>query len=282
MDRNYYFFPAITGKTKITQVLEGGYYGQWSEHILSYRTIVVFDSAWQPELTEFIKTNNKKCRILVYYSNYIDNERALAILQDKNIDEFWSFDPVDAERYSLHYNPQFYSKNTLHYYQKMYQEKRDEGVIDDRYNHDANGAVVFLGRAKTREKEVQRIRRQLEEQSVKTMFIVIKEENDFVPYFNYIGWILQASAIVDIPLDGQMGLTLRVMESVYLKKKLITTNKTIVDTDLYNKNNVFILGVDNIEYIGRFLSSPYRELPVDIIEKYDFNMWLSRFFDHSL
>ena len=67
------------------------------------------------------------------------------------------------------------------------------------------------------------------------------------------------------------------MESIFLKKKLITNNKNVKNFKFYNKNNIFIIGIDKWENLEEFLNKKYHDIDRKILEKYDFKNWLDRF-----
>ena len=89
--------------------------------------------------------------------------------------------------------------------------------------------------------------------------------------------IKYSKCILDVGNNDNAGLTVRVMESLFLEKKLITNYKNIVKYDFYNKNNIFIIGVDNLEQIKDFINSPYEKIDSEKIKYYDFESWLKRF-----
>ena len=68
---------------------------------------------------------------------------------------------------------------------------------------------------------------------------------------------------------------MRFVESLFFKKKLITTNKDVVFDPFYNKNNVFIYGVDLEDNIKRIVNDVYDDSI--IIETLDFEKWIKGF-----
>ena len=50
---------------------------------------------------------------------------------------------------------------------------------------------------------------------------------------------LNSRCILDSPQAGQLGLTIRVLEALGAKKKLITTNKDIKNYDFYKEENIY-------------------------------------------
>lgn len=79
--------------------------------------------------------------------------------------------------------------------------------------------------------------------------------------------------------DGTNGLTLRVLESLFFEKKLITNNINIINCEFYNKNNIFIINKDNLDDLNDFLKSEYKKIDKKIINYFDYESWLNRFFE---
>ena len=103
-----------------------------------------------------------------------------------------------------------------------------------------------------------------------------KKEFQFKPLNEnqYISLLQNSYAVLDIPHNGQTGLTIRTMEALGAKKKLITTNKDILKYDFYNPNNIFLLDNDNIDEIVDFIKTDYEPLPESIYKKYSIKAWL--------
>ena len=65
-------------------------------------------------------------------------------------------------------------------------------------------------------------------------------------YSKTINIMEKSLCILDIPAANQTGLTMRTIETLGLKRKLITTNKNIKQYDFYNENNIFVIDKDNL------------------------------------
>ena len=117
----------------------------------------------------------------------------------------------------------------------------------------------------------------MEKQNIKTNIILIKNEKDYLDYTKYLEMLAESKVLLDYNAYNQVGLSLRTMESLFFEKKIITSNKNIKKYDFYNKNNVFILGEDNMKNLNRFINSPYKKIDKKIIEYYDFDNWIKRF-----
>ena len=90
--------------------------------------------------------------------------------------------------------------------------------------------------------------------------------------------IKQSKIIIDIEHQGQVGLTMRTIEMIGSKKKLLTTNQSIKDYDFYNENNICVVDRGKPTLDINFFQTPYLELDNDIYEKYSLSSWLKNIF----
>lgn len=81
-------------------------------------------------------------------------------------------------------------------------------------------------------------------------------------------------AILEIIRDRNKAPSMRTMDCIGLRKKLITNNKSIIEEDFYNSNNILIIDENNINIPNEFFLTPYEELSRDIYEKYNLKNWL--------
>lgn len=84
----------------------------------------------------------------------------------------------------------------------------------------------------------------------------------------------KSKCILDAPQKGQTGLTIRTIECLGAKRKLITTNVDIKNYDFYNENNILVYDGEDIDKYRNFFEEDYEELPLDIYEKYSLRNWL--------
>lgn len=90
---------------------------------------------------------------------------------------------------------------------------------------------------------------------------------------------LESSKIfLDLIRHGHNGLSFRVFEAMAMQRKIITTNKSIVQYDFYNPNNILIIEENDININPEFLSTPYQPLEVAIYEKYTIKNWVNTVF----
>jgi len=69
-------------------------------------------------------------------------------------------------------------------------------------------------------------------------------------------------AILDLPVKTQHGTTIRVLTAIANRKKIITSNKHIINEKFYNPNNILIIDNKTPEIDLDFFNKPY--IPVDI------------------
>ncbi|MGN1456636.1 MAG: hypothetical protein ACI4XP_01630 [Acutalibacteraceae bacterium] len=83
----------------------------------------------------------------------------------------------------------------------------------------------------------------------------------------------KSRCILDAPQARQTGLTIRTMECLGAKRKLITTNSDIKNYDFYNENNVLVFD-GNINPDAPFFKNSYQDIPEKIYQKYSLRNWL--------
>lgn len=81
--------------------------------------------------------------------------------------------------------------------------------------------------------------------------------------------------VLDIERPKQNGLTIRTIEVTGSKKKLITTNESISNYNLYNKNNCLIIDRNNPKIDISFLENEYMDLNEEIYQYYYIEEWLN-------
>lgn len=162
-----------------------------------------------------------------------------------------------------------------------------EKTLDD---FSENKAFMILSDSPEREKTLNRIAYILEEKNISNFeFIVLKPSlnnfhkkiiitKKFISLNNVVEKMKNAEILIDLVRKDQTGLSFRIFEAMALNKKLITNNKTIVDYDFYNPNNILIIDDENIIIPNTFLNSKYEPLPNNIYDKYTLDHWVKTVF----
>jgi hypothetical protein len=171
----------------------------------------------------------------------------------------FTFDKRDSLKYKINLKEQVYSAN---------KEKKALPVKYDFY---------FIGVNKNRRQTLDFLQEKLNNYICN---FIIYDNNVFkCNYIENLESVISSRCLVDIVKEGQSGLTMRVLEAALYQKKLITNNRTILDTDLYNKNNVFILDYDNLDDIDDFMKREIVPVSEAVLQKYDINHWIKEFLD---
>lgn len=93
-------------------------------------------------------------------------------------------------------------------------------------------------------------------------------------YNTYLKVSASSKAIVDINSSGQSGLTMRTLEVVGQKKKLITTNDDITKYTIFDSNNILVIDRNNPVLDVDFFERPYTNLPDGTLDAYSIDNWL--------
>lgn len=170
-----------------------------------------------------------------------------------------TFDPSDAECFGIDFYSQFFRME--------YEKDQKQETLYDFY---------FIGFSKGRDKIIKSLDEVLT-QRYTTLFKIVNDVSECIPYSENVKNLKHSRCLVDIVQPNQMGLTLRPLEALSFQKKLISNNKKLINYDFYHKDNIFILGVDNLEDIDAFMKTPYHQIENNIIKQYDVTTWLNSF-----
>lgn len=240
-------------------------FGEWKNNIDKYDVFIISTSIYSPSIYKFIRKRTD-AKIIHWYWNPIVDDINPKNIKEKDC-EVWSFDEKDCEEFDLNYITTYYF-NTI--------ELTKEQIIND---------IYFIGADKGRLSKLIELEKQFTKKGLKTKFHITKSKDSIddeykfektINYYEVLKGISSSKAILDYVQEGQSGLTQRPMEAIFHRKKLVTNDKNIVKYDFYNNNNIFVIGIDDIENINEFLNSPYKLIPNEIIQKYDFENWIEK------
>ena len=171
-----------------------------------------------------------------------------------------TFDKKDAETFEFYYHKQFFPI-------KVYQDfPTSNNYWSDFY---------FLGAEKGRTHILHEISSILSGYDLD--FKIAKNLSEYITYDENINNVMHTRCIVDIVQANQSDLTLRPLEAMAFKKKLLTNNHNVLNADFYNQNNIFVIGNDDWADIGDFLKRPYVAIEDKILRSYDVLTWINDF-----
>ena len=241
------------------------WYTSASKNIPYNETVIIFDSLLTVPFANYLADKRKDLRIIYWFWNHIFDSKIFYSLSSQI--EKWSYDRNDCSQFKLKYNTQFV-------FPELY--KTDNGI----FTYD----TFFIGKSKGRLKKIDTIYSILNEYCANNEFYIIDSKSIHdkkrLSYSDVLLKNSQSKAIVDIILEEQEGgLTLRPLESIFMNRKLITNQKEIIHHDFYNSNNIFIIGVDDLSMLRKFMNNIYFPINQSILSTYCFKNWLNRFCD---
>lgn len=225
-----------------------------------------------------IKEDHPTSKMVLYMDDSIRNLKGIE-KRFPLFDKIYSFDKQDANEHdNIEFRPLFY----------CVKEERKE----KKYKYD----LCFIGTSHSdRYKIVKKIKKQMDPNlffaylylQSDFMFTFYKLTNkDFknatrdefsfekMKYEQNIQIEDASKVILDIQHPNQTGLTMRTIEMIGLKKKIMTTNSDIQNYDFYRPENIMIIDRNNPVIDPSFFDKPYKELEEEIYEKYSIEYWV--------
>jgi len=266
--RSVSFFQRIIRRFFILLGLPMHYwYDNWKNQLPRVETVIVFAIRGGETIINYIMSKNKNIRLKLWYWDPV-----YRIYSPEQFDslccEKWSFDPTDCKSYQMKHNTGFYFNNIQ--------------IPHTNVTYD----VCFVGYDKGRRKEIESIEHLLVKINCKTNFYIVDDDaakrnykgaRPRKSYQQILEIVAGSKAILDVLQENQTGFTIRPMEALFFKKKLITTQLSIKGQDFYHPDNIFLLGIDDIESLPTFLHKPLHEIPKSVVDRYDFISWINRF-----
>lgn len=231
---------------------------------------IVYASRYSAIYVKYLrkKTNAK---IIFWYNNLIITDGCFHKTISAENFSLASFDKKECTEYKMQYNSQYYFSSII--------------LPNNAIQYD----VLFIGKDKGRYRVLENLENYLKNMGLRTCFYICSNNAErgksnqngkykpFLQYEEVLEYISKSKVIVDINQEDQLGMTLRPLEALFLQKKIITTNKSIMNELLYNENNICIIEANSPNIQRQFFETPYEVLADDIIDYYDFNSWLKRF-----
>lgn len=228
------------------------------ENITDKRVIIVFEPLITPQYIEWLHRVNPHSRIILSYINKV-NEKNNPDLFDFDWLEKWTGDIEDSKKYKINFYPGMA-------YFRVCKVRKCAPEYD----------VFYVGKDKGRIEQLLNLERQLNQLGLSTYFHIVAERKfslkkdshyrPFLPYEKVLEKIGKTRAILHLVNGGQVGITIRVMESLVHEVKLITDCKELKQYDFYHPQNIFILGEDRMKDLPVFIDSPYHKIESELFQ----------------
>lgn len=257
--------------------------------IMNNKKIIIVEEmfSWNPScFLEYLRKRCPQAHIIYWIRNTLFSEDYHTGITSNNIQEFLerqrslnvhvaSFDKGDCQKYNLLYVPQNIGLS--------YWCEGKDSFLGGNLRKENKRDIIWLGKDKGRVNLLKKLKRHFDNHHISYKMQVVREPKTIydpeiesilidkpIPYRQYLADIAESKAILDLYQGGQDGLTLRPIEAMMLKKKLVTNLLDIDTYDFYRKENIFIIGKDDLTQLSEFLNSSYQDIPDKIIENYTF------------
>jgi hypothetical protein len=91
--------------------------------------------------------------------------------------------------------------------------------------------------------------------------------------------VAASRVVVDVEHPHQRGLTMRTIETLMAGKKLVTTNRHILDSELYEPSRVHVISRRRPSIPAAFLELPFRPIPERLRHRYSCEGWIAELLD---
>lgn len=245
--------------------------------------IVGMTFSFFPEMIKEIRKRNSKAKFIMYQW---DGEENLPFVKEIQpfFDDVYTFDRVDAltnEKYK--FLPLFYSN----YYKDVGEKNIEKFEYDVSYIGTAHPQKIYkvneMSKIFSKKLKKQFIYHYMPSKLKYYYHKLTSKEyrnvklNDLkmekLPLEKTMEVFEKSKCIFDAPQKGQKGLTIRTIECLGAKRKLITINEDIKNYDFYNEKNIYIYN-GKLDENSIFFTSEFEELPQEIYEKYSLKNWL--------
>lgn len=277
---------------RVNKDLIGKYIARYFEKIMktvrSKKYDVVFfisgqSLSFSEEMILQIKKEQPQARYVLYQWDSLKNFPYIKKIEPL-FDSCYSFDRSDVEANpNLEFLPLFYTKQ---YEQIGNQEKEN-------YKYD----VCFVGTAHPKKyKLIQLMSGQLKKEypnqfiyyflPSRIVFFYRKVMNPELRHAHYHEFhfeplqdeemnsiYCESKCVLDSAQAGQLGLTIRVLEALGAKKKLITTNEDVVNYDFYSEDDIYVYDGKFFDFNSPFFQKPYKQIDKKVYEKYSLRNW---------
>lgn len=237
--------------------------------------IIFGGNFFRKEHIEILRKNFSNTKI-VYYA--WDSVKNFPLIKDLLLesDISYTFDPEDARKYNSKFLPLFYVNKSPLKTKNIYDISTVMSFFSEKAENLNNvlsvipkdlNTFIYL---KVRDKLYYWKLKICDRHKIKELEKFFEYETlDKEKVYNIF---LNSKAVIDCPLPNQNGMTMRTFEVLSFNKKLITTNRNIVNYDFYTPDNIFIVEKGKM-LPNNFLNSSFNE-DFALSEKYSIKSFI--------
>jgi hypothetical protein len=241
---------------------------------------VIQGEGLSPKVLQLIRTLFPQASLTLYMWDSFRNKPNL-VGNIKYFDRCFSFDSKDCLTYGMQFRPLFFNDG--------FDSSQVEGTSYD---------VSFIGTAHSDRYRIIKNLHQALPTNSKTYFYLYLQAKWYYQYQRLANRHLagakisefeftplekskvqevfgQSFSILDIEHPDQIGLTMRTFETLGAQKKLITTNKAVIEYDFFHPNNILVVPREaRLNIPAAFFEEPVTPLSRPLYEKYSLVGWL--------
>lgn len=193
-------------------------------------------------LFEYLKTRYPGCKIVLFLTDILASMKDFFTWKPvdlkkhrNNLDLIISYDHDDARKYGLECH------NTV--LSNIPAPKSDKPSCD----------ILFIGKDKGRLPMLAKVYTHMKSAGLKCIFIlldvrsedrIMEEEIVYVDkpltYMEILGYVANCRCLLEIIQPGAIGITYRTLESIAYSKILLTNNRTLKSSELYDSESMFL------------------------------------------
>lgn len=280
----------VKGMIKINRSLMSSLIQKYFDKIMSetkgktYSLVFIVNcKVFTPEMIKQMRESQKSARFVLYMWDSLTlypNSRDLIPIFDTS----YSFDSEDSQKMeALKFLPLFYCKE--------YEEVGKADVKEREYD-----IVSICTAHPNRYKMMHELFPKLESKGIRIFSYMFLNNlqylynKAFVPEFKgakssefkfkslseqeNLEVLKKSNTVFDMQHNKQSGLTMRTIETLGAKRKMVTTNTNIKKYDFYNENNIFVIDENNLSGIEQFIRHEYGPINDEIYKKYSLHSWI--------
>ena len=237
--------------------------------------VVIRGSSVTKKVMEYVKSIFPDAKYHMYqWDSVQNNPNALRI--NKYFDTIQTFDMKDAEKFGWSYRPLFFINEA---------ERTDRKILFSYIcvNHSDRIKILNLIKEKFKDKPIyiyfyigaldyfvtKYIKRnanllRINKSDLYFHPLPVETANDIMS---------NCDIIVDYTNPNQDGFSMRTIEAMVNRCKLITNNRNIKDADFYNSNNIYIYDINDFSIPNEFLKHNYEEIDSNVRNNYSLSTW---------
>lgn len=237
---------------------------------------------------EKLIAKNPDIQLFYYnYDSFDNNPNALDILH--LFDYKYTFDNADAHKYKMFFRPLFFCDI---YGDLRKEEKKEKYQYDILFVGTAHSDRYIIAEEVKKSVEVSK-RKAFNYYYIQSKWVYLykkvfdsnfyqfdykKLSSQKLSHMQIVELYKKSNCILDINHPNQQGLTMRTFEALGAGKKLITTNRSILEYRFYNPANVMIIDRSFVQIDHEFFSTPFMEYTEKEFYKMSIDGWIADIF----